>query len=50
MVPANPLRTRLIADAQIKTDKVDAAALVMTALYGKIDGDGSREEGSAIYY
>ena len=46
VVPANPLRTRLIADAQIKTDKVDAAALVLTALYGKIDGDGSREKQS----
>ena len=28
---ANPLRTRLIADAQIETDKVDAAAFVVVA-------------------
>ena len=35
VVPANPLRTRLIADAQIKTDKVDAAALA-TLLRGNL--------------
>ena len=35
VVLANPLRTRLIADAQIKTDKVDAAALA-TLLRGNL--------------
>ena len=35
VVRANPLRTRLIADAQIKTDKVDAAALA-TLLRGNL--------------
>jgi transposase len=35
VVLASPLRTRLIADAQIKTDKVDVAALV-TLLRGNL--------------
>ena len=34
-VLAHPLKTRLIADAQIKTDKIDAAALA-TLLRGNL--------------